>query len=76
MQPHSHIQVFLIINELDPFLNSILMINYSIYCLSLLGLDNSKFDEIYFSDEVGEQLAIVTSFLSQEPIVKPGPAKV
>ena len=52
------------------------MINYSIYCLSLLGLDNSKFDEIYFSDEVGEQLAIVTSFLSQEPIVKPGPAKV
>ena len=29
-----------------------------------------------FSDEVGEELAIVTSFLSQEPIVKIEPAKV
>ena len=29
-----------------------------------------------FSDEVGEELAIVTSFLSQEPIVKMEPAKV
>ena len=63
-------------DEHNPFLYLILMLNYSIYCLSLLGLYNSKFDEIQFSDEVGEQLAIVTSFLSQEPIVKPGPAKV
>lgn len=30
---------------------------------------------VTFSDEVGEELAIVTSFLSQEPIVKMEPAK-
>ena len=33
-------------------------------------------DAIMFSDEVGEELAIVTSFLSQEPIVKTEPAQV